>query len=613
MNIVIPDNNLLKRGFLFLEDGEWARADEYFEKLLDENMEFAEAYLGKLMAEFKLKKIEDFESCPADFTKSNNYDKVMRFGNQNMRAQLNLYAKNIGYNAEIARKETILNNVKNSMQNSSKWLEEDYDRAISLLKTIQSYKNAEDLITLLSNQKRELHEKREIAKKENILSSVVNSLAKSDKWEAEEFDHAIEALNGIRDFKNAEEIIALCEEKKLQAEAVRTEKKKKRAKKIKMISVLSVILVVLAVSGYFAVTKIVIPTMDYNTAVEYMNNQEYGKAVDVFKKLGDFKDSKEKIKEAQYLQATELMNSGKCFEAVEMFRELGNYKDSKEKIKEILIGYGNCSVISTDYRHTVGLKSVGTVVAVGDNDYGQCDVSDWNDIVAVSAGRSYTVGLKSDGTVVTVGYNYDGQCNVSDWKDIVAISAGFAHTVGLKSDGTVVGVGLNYSGQCDVLEWTDIVAVSAGSYHTVGLKSDGTVVAVGWNEYVQCNVSGWKDIVAVSADSHTVGLKSDGTVVAVGRNDDGQCDVSDWKDIVAVSAGSRHTVGLKSDGTVVAVGNNGNGGCNVSDWKDIVAVYAGGEHTVGLKSDGTVVAVGINYYGQRNVSGWTDIMMPKIK
>ena len=156
----------------------------------------------------------------------------------------NYIGKNIGYNAENARKETILNNVKNSMQNSSKWLEEDYDRAISLLKTIQSYKNAENLITLLSNQKRELHEKIEIAKKENILSSVVNSLAKSDKWEDEEFDHAIEALNGIRDFKNAEEIIAICEEKKLQAEAdavEKAEKKKKRAKRIKMISVLSVI------------------------------------------------------------------------------------------------------------------------------------------------------------------------------------------------------------------------------------------------------------------------------------------------------------------------------------------------------------------------------------
>jgi alpha-tubulin suppressor-like RCC1 family protein len=30
--------------------------------------------------------------------------------------------------------------------------------------------------------------------------------------------------------------------------------------------------------------------------------------------------------------------------------------------------------------HTLGLKSDGTVVAMGDNEYGQCDVSGWRGI-----------------------------------------------------------------------------------------------------------------------------------------------------------------------------------------------------------------------------------------
>lgn len=33
--------------------------------------------------------------------------------------------------------------------------------------------------------------------------------------------------------------------------------------------------------------------------------------------------------------------------------------------------------IAAGRRHTVGLKSDGTVVAVGDNEYGQSDVSGW--------------------------------------------------------------------------------------------------------------------------------------------------------------------------------------------------------------------------------------------
>jgi alpha-tubulin suppressor-like RCC1 family protein len=33
----------------------------------------------------------------------------------------------------------------------------------------------------------------------------------------------------------------------------------------------------------------------------------------------------------------------------------------------------------------------------------------------VAAGSLHTVGLKSNGTVVAVGWNPDGQCNVDGW------------------------------------------------------------------------------------------------------------------------------------------------------------------------------------------------------
>jgi len=61
----------------------------------------------------------------------------------------------------------------------------------------------------------------------------------------------------------------------------------------------------------------------------------------------------------------------------------------------------------------------------------------------VAAGGGHIVGLKSDGTVVAMGDKNDGQCNVGNWTDIIQVAAGCVHTVGVKSDGTVVAVGDN--------------------------------------------------------------------------------------------------------------------------------------------------------------------------
>jgi len=176
----------------------------------------------------------------------------------------------------------------------------------------------------------------------------------------------------------------------------------------------------------------------------------------------------------------------------------------------------------------------------------------------VEAGGYHTVGLKSDGTVVAVGYNYGGQCNVSGWTGITQVAAGVNHTVGLKADGTVVAVGSNDWGQCNVASWTGITQVAAGGYHTVGLKADGTVVAVGDNPYGQCNVEGWTGIIQVAAGwFHTIGLESDRTVVAVGLNDYGQCNVEDWlllrtiTVLVDIKPGSYpNSINLGSNGSV---------------------------------------------------------------
>ncbi len=626
----------IRRVFIFLEDGDFKSADEYCEKVLDIEPENAHAYLGKLMAELQIKQQDNLKDLPKPFNDNSNYQKIMKFGNDNIKSEIKsyidcinkrnyleqcekkyqealaIYENEFSDRNKLTRAKEIFENI--SDYKDSKELIEQYDEkvrehehninerdrlaklesiyqtAYSFYKTsnanqvekakeiferLSSYKDSNEMVSKCNEKIRELQNSEKYKQANNLVSeskSHYDTFIKENIIEAiSKLDEAEEIFVSLGNYQSSKSKVETCRKRKQEYQAKIKEigETKKRRKKIAVVGSVTAVIVVVAI---IVVNTVIIPSIKYNNAVAMMENGQYNEAIIAFTELGGYKDSKQQHDEIW-------MNLQKT-----------NNKQNN---------------ISSGGSYTVGLKENGTVVATGKNDDGRCNVSGWEDIIAVSAGSYHTVGLKKDGTVVATGHNGHGQCNVSDWKDIIAVSAGSYHTVGLKVDGTVVATGHNGYEQCNVSGWEDIIAVSAGSYHTVGLKKDGTVVAVGSNVYGQRDVSGWKDIIAVSAGSyHTVGLKKDGTVVATGYNDYGKCDVSDWKDIIAVSAGGDYTVGLKKDGTVVATGNNVDGQCNVSGWKDIIAISAGGSHTVGLKADGTVVATGSDMYGQCDVSDW---------
>ena len=80
-------------------------------------------------------------------------------------------------------------------------------------------------------------------------------------------------------------------------------------------------------------------------------------------------------------------------------------------------------------------------MATGNNDYGQCNVEDWEGIVEIVAGSDCTIGLKADGTVVATGNNEEGQCEVENWKGIDKIFMSEPHgmySFEIQEDGTVV-------------------------------------------------------------------------------------------------------------------------------------------------------------------------------
>ncbi|MBR0234443.1 MAG: ankyrin repeat domain-containing protein [Synergistaceae bacterium] len=96
---------LLKRAFMFLDDGDFVKGNEYFERVLDIDPENGEAYLGKLMIEKHVRHREDLAKCAEPFDTSKNYKNAIRFGNADLISELEGYIAVIKDRIEQARIE----------------------------------------------------------------------------------------------------------------------------------------------------------------------------------------------------------------------------------------------------------------------------------------------------------------------------------------------------------------------------------------------------------------------------------------------------------------------------------------------------------------------------
>ncbi len=94
--------NLLKRIALFLSDGDWKSANEYCEKVLDIDSECAEAYMYKLMVDTKSHNENELANATVPYILNNNYNKIMLFGNDELKTKISKFAKLTSYNYAIA-------------------------------------------------------------------------------------------------------------------------------------------------------------------------------------------------------------------------------------------------------------------------------------------------------------------------------------------------------------------------------------------------------------------------------------------------------------------------------------------------------------------------------
>lgn len=163
---------LLKRGFMFCEDGEWTSANEYFEKVLDQDPENSDAYLGKLMAACRAKKREMLKHCDIPFNDNDNFKKVMRFGDDSLKAELDGYIEHIKDRNENTRKEGIY---KDAVAKMARKDLKGYEDAETAFASIKGYKDATELQI---NCQKEIDRKREERRKESIRIAEEKRIAK---------------------------------------------------------------------------------------------------------------------------------------------------------------------------------------------------------------------------------------------------------------------------------------------------------------------------------------------------------------------------------------------------------------------------------------------------
>ncbi|WP_018587541.1 Ig-like domain repeat protein [Salinispora arenicola] len=185
------------------------------------------------------------------------------------------------------------------------------------------------------------------------------------------------------------------------------------------------------------------------------------------------------------------------------------------------------TAVAAGDRHSLAVTSTGTVSAWGANTDGQLgdgtttssstpvavDVPAGTTVTAVAAGGAHSVAVTSAGTVLAWGNNNFGQLGDGTTTDsstpvavdlpagttVTAVAAGKFHSVAVTSAGTVLAWGFNDSGQLgdgtttnrstpvavDLPAGTTVTAVAAGGFHSVAVTSAGTVLAWGFNNFGQ--------------------------------------------------------------------------------------------------------------------------------
>lgn len=191
---------LLKRAFMFLEDGNWQEANAYCEKVLDQDPENAKAYVGKLMAELRANKIEQLPDQANPFDERNNYQKAIRFADDGLRNTLTDYVARIKERNENTRLDSIYESAAKKMASANS--EQEYLAAAESFEAIANWKDS-------ASKAKDCQEKAEACRKNDIYNKAISLMNSEDEFKIKQAIPLFESINGWLD---ADDLVRDCPE-----------------------------------------------------------------------------------------------------------------------------------------------------------------------------------------------------------------------------------------------------------------------------------------------------------------------------------------------------------------------------------------------------------------
>ncbi len=369
---------LLKRAFMFLEDGDWNSANEYCEKVLDIDPENASAYLGKLLSELRVRKQEMLKDQAEPFDHSNNYQKAIRFADEKLKSTLTGCIEYINTRNENARLDGIYTSAKHAMSAAN--TESAYKKAAVLFESISEHQDSSSLAD-------ECHKKAEVARKDAILSE---GKAKMTGEIISDYESAIKLFESISGWKDADEKIYACQKKieeiKAKAEAERLEKERKAeiarkeaeriAKRNKKIAIITTPIVCAIVAFIIVLNAVIIPNGKYNDAVALMDAGVLDEAHSIFIELENYKDAADKAGDIRLIKFKEQLKDIKVGNYIKFgaYEQDNNTSNGKEDVEWLVLEVkdGKALVIS---KYALDCKPYNTIYT--DVTWETCTLRKW--------------------------------------------------------------------------------------------------------------------------------------------------------------------------------------------------------------------------------------------